>query len=168
MVVTKPAGLKRIAHVKSDRGRSSIVIQNSAADQLVQRGRKFLFQIFTRAIFIPIRPISAELMHPGYRFWRCFRPSGCWRVKKINIPGHVSVPPHTLGNGPAGDFMTIVIMRDPMVVHGPDTRNGRLESIVFKDRNPDDGSADIRLGILIKHILMHRPRTLVASQGTGG
>lgn len=64
--------------------------------------------------------------------------------------------------------MAIVIMLDPMVIDVPDTRNGRLDRIVFKDRNPDHGSADIRLGILVKHILMHRPRTLVASQGTGG
>jgi hypothetical protein len=126
-----------------------------------------MFQIFAGAVPIIFRPAVTQLMHPAIRFGRCFSPLYRWPVKQINIPGYLAIPPDAGGNGFTDDFIAVVKMLKPAVVQHLDRRNSGIKGIFFKNRNPDNGSADIGMGIVAKYILMYRPGTLIASQRTG-
>lgn len=136
--------------------------------QLLNRNGKFIFQIIARSVLIIFGPIIAQLVHPVFRFWWRFRPVYRWRVKKIYVPGHVSQPSDAIGNGFANRSIAVVKMFNPDIAQGLGGRNSCIKGIFFKNRNPDNGSADICIGIFVKDIRMYRPGTLVSSQRTGG
>ena len=80
----------------------------------------------------------------------------------------MSLPPDAIRNGFANRPFAVVKMLDSGIAQCLNRWNSCIKGICFKDRNPDDGSADICIGIFVKDILMYRPGTLVPSQRTGG
>jgi hypothetical protein len=80
----------------------------------------------------------------------------------------VIFPAYAGGNGFANGFIAVVKMADSIITQGFNRWKGCIEGIFFKNRNPDNRTADICVGVLVKDILMYRPGTLVPSQRAGG